>query len=86
MLLRAWRRIAHRAGMATAVEPARERLCAASIHATKESGDLLAAPPESGLAVANVSAVHPLAITYVDRAARSDGAVADAQDGEKGRK
>jgi hypothetical protein len=60
-----------------------ERLRAASIHATKESGNVLAAQPESGLAVADVSAVHPLAITHVDRAARSDGAVADAQDARR---
>jgi hypothetical protein len=83
LLLGAWRRIAHRAGVATAVEPAMSRLRARTAQPTRERGDLLAVLPEAGLVVADVSVVHPAAMTYARNASRTDGAAAAARDQEK---
>jgi hypothetical protein len=59
--LGAWRHIAHRAGVATAVEPAMYWLRVARSGAREV--DLLAVPPDMGLVVADVTVEHPAAQT-----------------------
>jgi hypothetical protein len=56
MLLQAWRRIDHRAGVSTAGEPAMDRLQTAAPTHCEDCGDILAVLP-SGLVVADVSVV-----------------------------
>jgi hypothetical protein len=72
MLLQAWRRIAHRAGVSTAGEPAMDRLRTAAPTNREDRGDIL----PSGLVVADVSVVHPAATSYSRAAARTAGAAA----------
>lgn len=83
LILGTWRRIAHRAGVATAVEPAMSRLRSRDARPTSERGDLLAVLPETGLVVTDVSVVHPAAQTYVRAASQTDGAAAAARDQAK---
>jgi hypothetical protein len=85
LLLGAWRRIAHRAGVASAVEPAMERLRTGSGRASQERGDMLVVLPEEGLLVTDVSVVHPAANSFVQRAAHQAGAAASARDAAKRR-
>jgi hypothetical protein len=84
LLLGAWRRIAHRAGVATAVEPAMERLRAGTGRASLERGDMLVMLPDEGLVVTDVSVVHPAANSYFHRAAaHTAGAAASLRDASK---
>jgi hypothetical protein len=84
MLLQAWRRIAHRAGVSTAGEPAMDRLRTAAPTNREDRGDILAVLP-SGLVVADVSVVHPAATSYSRAAARTAGAAAASRDALKRR-
>jgi hypothetical protein len=68
MLLQAWRRIAHRAGVSTAGESAMDPLRTAAPTNRKDRSDILAVLP-SGLVVADVSVVHPAATSYSRAAA-----------------
>jgi hypothetical protein len=83
LLLGAWRRIAHRAGVVTAAEPAMARLRWQAVQPTGERGDILALLPSVGLIVADVSVVHPAASKFVRAAAQTDGAAAAGRDREK---
>jgi hypothetical protein len=84
MLLQAWRRIAHRAGVSTAGEPAMDRLRTAAPTNREDCGDILAVLP-SGLVVADISVVHPAATSYSRAAARIAGAAAASRDALKRR-
>jgi hypothetical protein len=86
LLLGAWRRIAHPAGVATAVEPAMERLQAGTGRASFEHSDMLVVLPDEGLVVTDVSVVHPAANSFFQRAARTAGATASLRDASKFRK
>jgi len=85
ILKETWRRIAHRAGVASTVEPALRALPgahAAAAGARPESrGDLLLVLP-GGLTVADVSVIHPAAATYL-QAARTAGGAAAVRDQAK---
>jgi hypothetical protein len=86
LLLGAWRRIAHRAGVATAVEPAMERLRAGTGRASLERGDMLVVLPDKlheGLVVTGVSVVHPAANSFFHWAAHTAGAAASLRDASK---
>jgi hypothetical protein len=83
MLLGVWRRITHHAGIATAIEPAMSKLRAQDIQPTCERGDLLAVLPDTGLMVADVSAVYPAAGNYRRQASATDGAAAATRNQEK---
>jgi hypothetical protein len=83
LLLGAWRRIAHRAGVATAVEPAMERLRAGTGCTSLERGDMLVVLPDKGLVVTDVSVVHPAANSYSRQAAHTAGAAAFLRDASK---
>jgi hypothetical protein len=86
LLLGALRRIAHRAGVATAVEPAMERLQTGTGRASLEHSDMLVVLPDEGLVVTDVSVVHPAANSFFQRAARTAGAAASLRDASKFRK
>jgi hypothetical protein len=86
LLLGAWRRIAHRAGVVTTVEPAMERLRAGTGRASLERGDMLVVLPDEGLVVTDVSVVHPAANSFFQWAAHTAGAAASLQDASKFRK
>jgi hypothetical protein len=79
LFLGAWRRIAHRAGVATAVEPAMTGTGRASL----ERGDMLVVLPDEGLVVTDVSVVHHAANSYFHRAAHTAGAAASLRDASK---
>jgi hypothetical protein len=66
MLLGAWRRIAHRAGVATAMEPAMEQLFAGT-RASLKRCDMLVVLPDKGLVVTDVSVVHPAANSFLQQ-------------------
>jgi hypothetical protein len=84
MLLQAWHRIAHRAGMSTPGEPAMDRLRTADPTNREDRGDMLAVLP-SGLVVADVSVVHPAATSYSRAAAQTTGSAAASRDALKRR-
>jgi hypothetical protein len=87
MLLGTWRRIAHRAGVATAVKPAMEWLRAGTGIASLERGDVLAVLTEEGLVVTGVSVVHPGASSFLQQAQQhTAGEAASARDTSKSRK
>jgi hypothetical protein len=83
LLLGAWRRIAHRAGVVTAVEPAMEWLRAGTGRASLERGNVLAVLTEEGLVVTDVSVVHPGANNFLQQAAHTAGKAASARDTSK---
>jgi hypothetical protein len=83
LLLGAWRRITHRAGAATAVEPAMERLRVGTGRASLEHSDLLVVLPDEGSVVTDVSVVHPVANSFLRRAAHTAGTAASARDAAK---
>jgi hypothetical protein len=62
-MLPAWRRLAHRAGVSTAGEPAMDRLRNAAPTSHEDPGDILAVLPGS-LVAANVFVVHPAPTSY----------------------
>jgi hypothetical protein len=78
LLLEAWHHIAHCAGVATAVEPAMERLRAGTGSASLERGDMLVVLPDEGLAVTDVSVVHPAANSFFQHAAHAAASLRDA--------
>jgi hypothetical protein len=78
LLLEAWHHIAHRAGVATAVEPAMERLRAGTGSASLERGDMLVVLPDEGLVVTDVPVVHPAANSFFQRAAHAAAFLRDA--------
>jgi hypothetical protein len=84
MVLQAWRRIAHRAGVSTAGEPAMDRLWNTAPTNCEDRGDILDVLP-SGRVVADVSVVHPAATSYSRAAARNAGAAAASRDALKRR-
>jgi hypothetical protein len=86
MRLVPWRRIAHRAGVATAVEPAMERLRAGTERASLERGDMLVVLLDEALVVTDVSVVNPAANSFFQRAAHRAGAAASLRDASKFRK
>jgi hypothetical protein len=86
LLLGAWHRIAHRAGVATAVEPAMERLQAGTGRASLEHSDLLVVLPDEGLVVTDVSVVHSAANSFFQQAAHTAGAAAFVMDAAKSHK
>jgi hypothetical protein len=83
LLLGAWHRIAHCAGVVTAVEPAMERLRAGTGCASLERGDMLVVLPDEGLVVTDVSVVHPAASSFFRQAAHTAGAAASLRDASK---
>jgi hypothetical protein len=74
LLLGAWHRIAHRAGVATTVEPVMEQLRAGTGRASLERSDMLVVLPDEGLVVTDVSVVHPATNSFLQQAARTAGA------------
>jgi hypothetical protein len=84
VLLHAWLRIAHWAGVSTAGEPAMDSLRTAAPTNCEDRGDILAVLP-SGLVVADVSVVHPAATSYSRAAVRTAGAAAASRDALKRR-
>ena len=81
-----WRRIANRAGIATSVEPVMRPLrgsqAAAIANRPESRGDILLVL-DSALTVADVSVVHPCAITYMRAGAREEGGAAAVRDAAK---
>jgi hypothetical protein len=84
MLLQAWRRIAHCAGVSTAGEPAMDCYRNAAPTNREDRGDILAVLP-SGLVVADVSVVHPASTAYSRAAAQNAAAAAASRDAPKRR-
>jgi hypothetical protein len=84
VLLQASRRIAHRAGVSTAGEPAMDRFRNTAPTNREVRGDILAVLP-SGLVVADVSIVHPAAPSYSRAAAWTAGAAATSRNALKRR-
>jgi hypothetical protein len=82
MLFQTWRRIAHHAGVSTAGEPAMDCLLTAAPNNREGHSDILAILP-SGLVVADVSVVHPVATSYSHAAARTAGAAVASRDALK---
>ena len=87
ILKETWRRIAHRAGIATSVEP-----CMAPLRDIRDRrgwngdrGDVLLSLPER-LTVVDVSVICPSARTYVRNASLRDGSAAAVRDQQKTRK
>ncbi len=80
-----WRRIAHRAGVTTSVEPVLRPLrgaqAAALTNRQEARGDILLVL--NPLTVADVSVIHPAAATYARDAARTQGAAAANRDVHK---
>jgi hypothetical protein len=68
LLLGAWRRIVHPAGVVTAKEPAMEQLWAGTGRASMERGDMLVVLPDEGLVVTDVSVVHPAPNSFLQQA------------------
>jgi hypothetical protein len=86
LLLGAWRRITHRAWVATKVEPAMERVRVGIGRVSLERGDMLVGLPEKGLVVTDVSVIHPAANSFLQQAAHMAGTAASARDAAKSRK
>jgi Reverse transcriptase (RNA-dependent DNA polymerase) len=84
ILLGVWRRIARRAGVASAAEPALQPLQRRALPRGRDGarGDILLALPDA-LTVTDVSVIHPAAATYAPAASRRAGAAAAVRDAQK---